>query len=386
MKRESKGFSGSALRVLRFQVVGWVVIALLWISLVSLLLGSFWSLERVSLWVSIASLTTLYLFIVIWKNLKKNKREGEDQVLNTLGLGNGVTIFRGILIASLSGFLFSPLPPGIYAWLPGVIFILGSLPDYIDGIIARSRNQVTELGGILDINIDSLGVLTSSILVVQYGTIPWWYLPIGLARYLFIFGIQLREKLGLPVYDLPFSVRRRGFAALKMGFMFVMLFPLFGPPGTRYAALAFGLPFALAFWWDWLVAIGKKPPGLLNTLVDYGDSLLDRAPLFLRVLSVLLILPQIGSHLQRPEDLVLAYFEIGFTILIGLGAAPRISAIGAVVLLGVNQNLAPLTFIQTLLIFAYIGLIIFGGGMGSIWPVEERLVHSRSGDPHESGQ
>ena len=219
--------------------------------------GGWWREDGSLRWLAVSLSALAYFAAVLWRSLGANHRPAEEALLPGLGPANGLTMLRAVLMSAVAGFLFSPIPVGAFAWLPGALYTLASLPDFIDGIVARLTDSVTELGGILDMTVDSVGVLVATSLAVQYGSVPWWYLPIGLARYLFVFGLRLRERAGLPVHELPFSHRRRGFAALKMGFMFVMLFPLFGPPGTHLAAASFALPFAAGFLWDWALASGR---------------------------------------------------------------------------------------------------------------------------------
>lgn len=329
-------------------------------------------------WAFQAAAGFLYFCIVLWRSLPENHRHGEAQLFPTIGLANSVTLLRALLMSAVVGFLGMPRPDGAAAWVPGVLYTLASLPDYVDGIIARKTHQVTRLGEVLDMTVDSVGVFTATFLSVQYGVIPWWYLPIGLARYLFVMGLWLRERSGRPVFPLPFSYRRRGFAALKMGFMFVMLFPLFGPPGTHTAAAAFGIPFAAAFLYDWGLATGWTPPRIPPRLTAF---LRASVPWLLRALAVLLALPLILKHLEAPDLRLLAYAEIGASLLLALGIAPRAAAILAVCLVGVNQNLAPLAPFQHLLAAVYIGMIFLGSGRFSVFPVEDRLIFHRIGDP-----
>ena len=129
---------------------------------------------------------------------------------------------------------------------------------------------------------DSLGVLSVSILSVQFGQVPWWYLPVGLARYIFLGGIWIREKLELPVYELPFSVRRRGFAGLTMGLFFVILYPVFKPPGTHLAAAVFAIYLLGGFIWDWFLTIGWLPPQPGERFLRLQNIVLQYIPIILR--------------------------------------------------------------------------------------------------------
>ena len=233
------------------------------------------------------------------------------------------------------GFLFSPWPDvGWTAWLPGLLYTLAALPDFVDGIAARLTNQVTKLGETLDMSIDSIGVLGVSLLSVQYGQAPWAYLFVGLARYIFLAGIWLRQKLKLPVYDLPFSVRRRGYAALGMGLFFAILYPIFTPPGTHIVALIFAFYILGGFLVglagdDWLAAYqpGKGYQYLENIIVQY-------IPLGLRLVLLLWGLTTLGPALFSKGGSILAWLEAGAVLCLILGIAGRISAVVALVVLG----------------------------------------------------
>ncbi|NUM49084.1 MAG: CDP-alcohol phosphatidyltransferase family protein [Anaerolineales bacterium] len=336
-------------------------------------------------WALFSALAYAYLLIGLWRNLPQNHRPDETEILPTFGWGNTLSLVRGVLMMALVGFLFQPRPGAgslndWRAWVPGLLYTLAALPDYVDGYFARITNHVTRLGEWLDMTLDSVGVLAASFLAVQYGTIPWWYLPIGLARYLFLAGIWFRTRRGLPVYEMPYSVRRRGFAALKMGFIFVILLPPFLPPGTHLAAAVFGIPFAVGFLWDWGYVSGMISADAGNRFPNLKHFVLRWLPLVPRGVALTLIVPALTRHLQIPHLQWLASLELAATILLALGIWPRTVAIGAVILVGVNQVLAPLTIDQLMLIVAYISIIFLGTGAYSLWPFEERLIYHRPGD------
>jgi hypothetical protein len=179
-------------------------------------------------------------------------------------------------------------------------------------------------------------------------------------------------------------VRRRGFAALKMGFIFVILLPPFRPPGTHLGAAAFGIPFVVGFIWDWLIVSGVLHPDSGAKFLRLKKVILKWAPLIPRILAVWLILDPIQEHLQAKGLMGLAYLEIGVTAFLAMGIWPRTTAILAVILVGVSQVIAPLTPGQLSLIVVYISLIFLGTGAFTLWPFEERLIHHRPGDQTNS--
>lgn len=363
------------------QVGGFVLLALF------LLLGGLMFAHRVWagnapwVWVVGAALASGYFLFGLWRGLPQNRRAGSLDLLPTLGWGNGLTMVRSLMLAMLFGFLFVPRPEGWANWLPGLLYLLAALPDYLDGYLARITNHVTELGGDLDMRADSVGVFTATTLAVLYGILPWWYWPIGLARYLFLFGIFIRERRGLRIYEMPDSVRRRGFAALKMGFMFVVLFPPFRPPGTYVAAVVFGIPFALGFLLDWGYVAGLVTPEQVRKLDGWKQAIIDWVPVGLRIAAIALLVPVVTDYFSRGGAWVgLGWLGVVATFFLVLGVAGHTSAMLAVIVIGYAQMLAPLSPAELVLIAVYIGMIFLGSGRFSLWPIEDRLIYHRIGD------
>jgi CDP-diacylglycerol--glycerol-3-phosphate 3-phosphatidyltransferase len=369
------------LKKLRQKWVFWSILGVLqWLVFFSWL-ESWWEHPYPLRWLVISGLALSYLIWIFWRGLPDNHRPGESYLQPTLGFGNLLSILRGFILVLFCGFLFSPWPDSSWkAWLPGLLFTLATLPDFVDGIAARLTNHVTKLGQTLDISIDSLGVLGVSLLSVQYRQVPWWYLSVGLARYIFLTGIWLRKKMKLPVYDLSFSVRRRGYAALSMGLFLVILYPIFEPPGTVLAAIIFAIYILGGFLWDWLVTIGWLPTKPGEKYLHYENLIMKYVPLLLRLLLILwgfaYLLADFRTQIRSP----FLWLEAGVILSLILGIAGRVMAIAALVILGVHQSAAPLETFQLGLIVLYTNLLFLGTGKFSLWSVEDRLIFHRVGD------
>jgi len=347
-------------------------------------------------WTILAAGTMLYQLWVLWKGLKHNYRPSEKHLLSSFGPGNTMTLLRGTFMAGLAGFLLVPRPEGWLAWVPGILYILAVIADFLDGYLARISGTVTHLGEILDMSFDGLGVLIAALLAVRYGQVPVWYLSVALARYLFLGGIYLRIRLARPVYELPPSTSRRTFAGMQMGFIAIALLPVFSPPGTDIAAAAFALPFLMGFARDWMAASGIIQPAYkafsrLQTIFN------DWAPVLLR-LSILFL--SAGPISQRFLDyngqvafytahglpsaaigvLILAILETVVVSLLLLGAIGRVTAVVGLLLLGVNQIFAGLTTSQMLLLIAYTAILFTGTGAFSLWTPENRIIFRRAGE------
>jgi CDP-diacylglycerol---glycerol-3-phosphate 3-phosphatidyltransferase len=243
---------------LRWRWLATAVFALLLLGGGYILLNPVW--PYANRWLGLATAVTLYQLAWLWHNLDQNRQTESGRLLPTFGLGNAISIGRGLLLGLLAGFLFSPRPAGSLAWLPALLYTVAALADLVDGYAARRTNTTTKLGARLDITLDGQGMLIVIGLAVWYGLLPGWYLLLGLARYAWLAAIRLRERWGWPVYELPPSVHRRTLAGLQMGFLTVILWPILPPAGTQIAGWLMGGPLLLSFTRDWLIVIGRVDP------------------------------------------------------------------------------------------------------------------------------
>lgn len=342
-----------------------------------------WEAKYAALWLILPSLAVVYQLTILLYNLPANVRLGETQPLPNLGWGNRLTLVRGFLAAGVMGFLLLPRPEGWLAWLPGTLYTLSCAADFFDGYAARMTNHATRLGEVLDMSFDGIGVLAASLLAVQYGQAPAWYVLVGLARYLFLGGLWLRKRLNKPIYELPPSLSRRIFAGLQMGFLAILLWPLFSPPGTHIAAALFGLPLLFGFGRDWLFVSGvlkqrqpRKRP---------GEALRNWALTALRGLILALNLSLLIAWSGKLSNVSLPLIALGVLnglaiALIVFGVLPRVASGFALGFLGFYQMLSPLTASQIVLAVAYTIILYAGSGALSLWTPEDYLYRHRAGE------
>ena len=343
-----------------------------------------WGASFAGRWLVLSSIGLIYLLVVLRHSLPANHRVGETHLLPGFGLGNGLTILRGVLVAALCGFLFSPRPEGWIAWIPGLLYTLADAADYLDGFAARVTNHATRLGELLDVSLDGVGVLVAAALAVQYGQVPAWYLSVAVARYLFLGGMWLRRRMGKPNYELSPSISRRGFAGLQMGFLAVMLWPLFSPPGTHLAAAIFALPFLVGFLRDWLIVSGVLNPGRL-IFGKWPQQVTFWLPVGMRLAILALSAGPLAEQLSSFQYLslpgqVLTLLELCVVFSVVTGIAGRATAILGLLLLGFNQMQNSLTLSQLILVTAYTAILFMGSGPLSIWKPEEALISQRAGE------
>lgn len=350
------------------------------------LLSSSWQAVPAARWLLQAGLATGYLLAVIWRNLTHNRRPEETTLLPNLGWGNWMTMLRGLGIAGVIGFLFSPRPPSWLAWLPAILYSLAVIADILDGYLARKTNHATRLGVILDLSFDGLGVLAAAFLLVQFGQAPAIYLLVAAARYLFLAGEWLLHRLGRATQPLPPSLQRRIFASLQFVFIAVALYPVFPPSLSRFAALCFALPFLVGFGRDFLLVGGFIRPAVTPAQFQRIFPLLQ---LFVR-LSLTGLAIVFAAQILRQDiiqtypDLLLLLLQTLAAILVLLGVAVRISAGVALGLLGLSQHLLSPALLQYIQVAAYSALVFLGGSRYSLWTPEEVWYRNPPGQARRS--
>jgi len=372
------------LAALRQRWLAYVVFCIAFLIGGFMLLLAEWEQSYALRWLAVSTAAMGYPILILWREIKHNHRPGDSTLLSSLGPGNLLSLLRGTLVAGLAGFLFSPWPVGWLAWLPGGMYVISDATDFLDGYLARKSGHTTRLGEILEMSFDGLGVLVASLLIVQYGQVPIWYLGVAFARYLFLGGIWIRQRLGMPVYELPPSVMRRAFAGLQMGFVAAVLLPVFSPPGTAIAAALFALPFLAGFLRDWFFVSGvgwriRELPGRTKAVLE------GWLPVALRVALLLGALPSIVRHLlalesQTPFMVLITVLEAIALLAVAAGFAGRVAAVIGLVILGIFQNIEALTIIQYLMAATYTAILFLGTGPYSLWKPEEYLIHHHIGE------
>jgi CDP-diacylglycerol--glycerol-3-phosphate 3-phosphatidyltransferase len=70
--------------------------------------------------------------------------------------------------------------------IAGLIFIVASLTDFLDGYIARSRNMITKFGKFMDPLADKLLTMAAFVAFVELQLMPAWVVILIIARELTI--------------------------------------------------------------------------------------------------------------------------------------------------------------------------------------------------------
>lgn len=108
-----------------------------------------------------------------------------------------VPVFAALAVAS------GLTQPGMRV-VAGLVFLVASLTDFVDGWIARHYGLVTTFGKVADPIADKALIGTALVLLSGYGAVPWW-----------VTGVILVRELG--VTGLRFWVIRHGVIAASRG-------------------------------------------------------------------------------------------------------------------------------------------------------------------------
>lgn len=78
------------------------------------------------------------------------------------------------------------------------LIIYGVISDYLDGLVARWRNEISELGKVLDPVADKVMAFFLFLYTVWLGWIPVWYFVLGVTRDLIIMAgsAHIKKKRG----------------------------------------------------------------------------------------------------------------------------------------------------------------------------------------------
>ena len=125
-----------------------------------------------------------------------------------LNLPNTLTIFRIFLVPILVVVLLTPPWAlakvqdtfglvGLVGWLKQwrevvavAIFLIAAATDWLDGYLARRRNQITDLGTLLDPIADKLLMVSAFIALVEMDLAPAWMIVVIVGRELAVSGMR----------------------------------------------------------------------------------------------------------------------------------------------------------------------------------------------------
>ena len=96
-----------------------------------------------------------------------------------------------LFLVNQDAFFFQDIHPSWLNYFAAFIFVVASATDFFDGYIARTFNQVTTLGKILDPLADKMLTLAGFLGLMILGSASPWAIFLILTRELFITGLRV---------------------------------------------------------------------------------------------------------------------------------------------------------------------------------------------------
>jgi CDP-diacylglycerol--glycerol-3-phosphate 3-phosphatidyltransferase len=173
-------------------------------------------------------------------------------------------------------FIYALMVAHANGWAVAILMFSGA-SDWADGKIARTLDQSSRLGVLLDPAVDRLYMVTVPVVLALSGIVPWWFV------------ITLLVRDGLLAATLPL-LRSRGLTALPVTYI--------GKAATF--ALMSGFPLVLLGTWDalWSRVIGACGWGfLIWGMYAYLWSFVLYA---VQLVLVMRRLPKVADHGAKP--------------------------------------------------------------------------------------
>ena len=213
-------------------------------------------------------------FGIFMYNRRENRADKSVVEYRTLGVANSISLCRGMLLSLLAG-AAAVGDIASLGWFPASLYTAAIIADFFDGLAARLTKRPTKLGAILDMEYDALGVLVVSVVIARVGILGYWFLIVGAARYLFVFGTYLRKRLDRPVRPFVSTAAGRIIAGLQMGYMSAALWPIIPITYRIVAGYVFTTFFMAGFLKDWLVVSRAIDPA--SAAYNRISSVLNKA-------------------------------------------------------------------------------------------------------------
>lgn len=104
-------------------------------------------------------------------------------------LPNTISLFRVAMVPVMMVYLLAEVPGRYLVAL--IVFVAAAASDWLDGYIARKRNQTSVLGAFLDPLADKLLVTAALVSLVGLGELSAWAAMVVIARELAVTGLRM---------------------------------------------------------------------------------------------------------------------------------------------------------------------------------------------------
>ena len=227
--------------------------------LISTTLGSLDGAKLATSFLIISGICWFYVLSNCHGKLHLNFDPKSKRHFKKLGLGNHLTLARGLLIGATAGFIGTDPSTlsKLSVFFPAIFYTIAAIGDALDGYFSRVKMQTTQLGSELDNELDAFGLFIAPVLAVLWGKLHFTYLSVSAAFYVFRLGIYLRNHQGKPVYELAPNRFRRRLAGYQMSLVATSLWAPIPAELTKPVGFLLMIPLLIRFLLDWLQTSGR---------------------------------------------------------------------------------------------------------------------------------
>jgi len=151
---------------------------------------------------------------------------------SSLNLPNILTLFRIFLVPIIVASLLVQFKGR--AFLALGLFLLAAFTDFVDGYLARKKEQITTLGILLDPLADKLLITSSFISLVELGLAPAWAVIIIVGREIAVTGIRaVAASSGMVIPASSYGKKKMFFEVLTISILILTIrFPFLKVSGV----------------------------------------------------------------------------------------------------------------------------------------------------------
>lgn len=173
-----------------------------------------------------------------------------------------IPVFVVLAVAPWPAWFGGSDPAGLLAaqpWVAAIVFALLAGTDWVDGHLARSRNEVTTFGKFLDPLADKILVMAALLVLVEQGLLPSWIPLVIVAREFIVSGLRMLAAADGVVIAASWYGKAKTFVTdIAIVFFLVMTSPAIAQSG-------FAGPFVIFSWILMIAAVILT----IFSMVDY---------------------------------------------------------------------------------------------------------------------
>jgi len=118
----------------------------------------------------------------------KDAMRPQDQIKKWLGNPNALTLFRVLAVPLVVVLMMSP--NRFTCFLAALLFSAAAITDYFDGMLARQKGLVSNLGKVMDPVADKLLVSCTFIMLAALQWVPAWIVCVIISREIAVTGLR----------------------------------------------------------------------------------------------------------------------------------------------------------------------------------------------------